>query len=158
MQDNKFPLGLRLLFLIGLGLYGNLSEWSQVTRHWSRLSFRLWKCQSLSLIMVAFNKTTHLSPVVRRPISANPRINFNPGFYISQFKSRFAIIFPIHSIIKLQTSGIKLNFLWKLLDLKSNFTLTLAYLNPFNNLALNDYTAYVLLLFCWNHLVNSTYC
>ena len=33
-------------------------------------------------------------PVVQRLISANPGLNFNPGFYISLFKSRFGIILP----------------------------------------------------------------
>ena len=37
----------------------------------------------------------HLGPVVQGPISANPGFNFNPGFYISLFKSRFGIILPI---------------------------------------------------------------
>ena len=40
-------------------------------------------------------KAIHLDPVVQRPISANPGLNFNPGFYISLFKSRFGIILPI---------------------------------------------------------------
>ena len=30
-----------------------------------------------------------LDPVVRRPICANPRLNFNPGFFIPLFKSLF---------------------------------------------------------------------
>ena len=34
-------------------------------------------------------------PVVRRPISANQGLNFNLGFYISLFKSRLKILFPI---------------------------------------------------------------
>ena len=37
---------------------------------------------------------TTLSPVVQRLISANPGLNFNPGFYISLFKSCFGIILP----------------------------------------------------------------
>ena len=37
----------------------------------------------------------HIGPVVQRLISANPGLNFNPGFYISLFKSRFGIILPI---------------------------------------------------------------
>ena len=36
-----------------------------------------------------------LGPVVQRPISANPGLNFNPGFYISLFKICFGIILPI---------------------------------------------------------------
>ena len=34
-------------------------------------------------------------PVLQRPISPSPGLNFNPGFYISPFKSRFGIILPI---------------------------------------------------------------
>ena len=74
-------------------------------------------------------------PVVRRRIGANPGLNFNPGFYISLFKSRFGIIFPIpfsvfnHLIVQ-NKNGIHSNFLLNLSDLKSNFTLTLVYLNP----------------------------
>ena len=36
-----------------------------------------------------------LGPVVQRPISANPGLNFNPGFHISLFKNCFGIILPI---------------------------------------------------------------
>ena len=35
---------------------------------------------------------THQGPVVQRLIGANPVLNFNPGFYISLFKSPFGII------------------------------------------------------------------
>ena len=36
----------------------------------------------------------HVGLVVQRLISANPGLNFNPGFYISLFKSCFGIILP----------------------------------------------------------------
>lgn len=36
------------------------------------------------------------SPVVQRPISANLGLRFNPGFFVSFFKSLFQIIFPFH--------------------------------------------------------------
>ena len=39
--------------------------------------------------------TAHLDPVVQRPISANPGLDFNPGFHISLFKSHFGIILAI---------------------------------------------------------------
>ena len=58
-------------------------------------------------------------------ISANPGLNFNPGFDISLFKSRFGIILPI-----VFRAEIKLNLLFNLSDLKSDFTLTPGYLNP----------------------------
>ena len=54
--------------------------------------------------------------VVRRPISAKPRLNFNLGFFIPLFKCLFGII--------------RLNFLLKLSGLKSDFTLALGYPNP----------------------------
>lgn len=72
-------------------------------------------------------------PVVLRPISANPGLNVNPGSFISLFNSFLRIIFSI----LFRTSNnldkrIILNFLSKLSDLRSAFTLTLAmgYLNP----------------------------
>ena len=57
-------------------------------------------------------------------ISANPGLNFNPGFDISLFKSRFGIILPI-----VFRAEIKLNLLFSLSDLKSDFTLTPGYLS-----------------------------
>ena len=36
-----------------------------------------------------------LGPVVRRPISANPGLNFNLGFFIPLLKSLFGIIFSV---------------------------------------------------------------
>ena len=37
----------------------------------------------------------NLAPVVQRPISPNPGLNFNPAFFISLFKSLLGKIFPI---------------------------------------------------------------
>ena len=41
-----------------------------------------------------YNKyfSTHLGPVVRRPISANPGLNFNLNFFIPLFKCLFRIV------------------------------------------------------------------
>ena len=36
-----------------------------------------------------------LCPVVRWPVRANPWLNFNPGFFITFFKSPFRIIFSV---------------------------------------------------------------
>ena len=72
-------------------------------------------------------------PVVQRPISTNPGLNFNPGFFFFCFKAFSRIIFPFfleHPITELQTRSIKLNLLFKLLYLNSNFALTLGYFNP----------------------------
>ena len=77
---------------------------------------------------------TTLGPIVQRPISTNPGLNFNSGFYTSMFKSHFRVIFSIcfGSIqsSKLKTKRVKPNFLFKLSDLTSKFSLTLGYLNP----------------------------
>ena len=76
--------------------------------------------------------------------SASLGLNFNPGFFFFLTKAfswiiffNFLIFFLEYRIIKLQTKRIKLNLLFKLSFLNSNFTLTLGYLNPgLNNLAL----------------------
>ena len=85
-------------------------------------------------------KKKHRGPVVRRPISANPGLNFNPGplFFSSKAFSRtiFSILFRVanHQIVD---KKIKLNLLFKLLYLNSNLELTQSYLNPdLNNSAL----------------------
>ena len=79
-------------------------------------------------------------PYVRGPISTNPRIikiQVAQFLCLRTFFRSFTLFFLEHSIIKLDTKWIQLNFLLKLSDLKSNFTLTLGYLNPaLNNLAL----------------------
>ena len=74
-----------------------------------------------------------LGPVVRRLISAIPGLNFNLGlfFFSSKAFSRtiFSILFRVANP-KLLTKRIKLNMLFKLSYLNSNFELTLGYLNP----------------------------
>ena len=74
-------------------------------------------------------------------LSANPRLNFNMGFFIPLLQSLFQIIsilFSGHPIIQLYTKVVLLNFLLKLLNLKSDSTLTLDYLYPaLKNLAVN---------------------
>ena len=56
-----------------------------------------------------------MGPVVQRPISASPGLNFNAGLYISFFQSLLAKIslffFLEHSMIKLQAKRFELNFL-----------------------------------------------
>ena len=75
--------------------------------------------------------------VVQRPVSANPGLNFNPGFFFFSSKafSRkiFSILFRVfnHQIVE---KRIKLNLHFKLSYLNSNFVLTLGYVN----LALNN--------------------
>ena len=65
-------------------------------------------------------------PVVRRPVSANPWLNFNPlsfSFCVKAFPRIIALFFLEQPSTKLQTKRIKLNLLF-------NFTQTLGYLNP----------------------------
>ena len=72
-------------------------------------------------------------PVVRRRISANTGLNFNLDFFTPLFESLFGIIFFILYRASNHQNLIKKNyteFLLKLLDLKSEFTPTLGYLNP----------------------------
>ena len=72
---------------------------------------------------------------VRRLISTNPGLNFNPGlfFFSSKAFSRtiFSILFRVanHQIVD-KKNYCKLNLLFKLSYLNSNFKLTLGYLNP----------------------------
>ena len=84
---------------------------------------------------------TGLGPVFQKLISANQGLNFNLGFNTSLFNSLSGIIFSSlyeYPIIKLLTKRIILNSPLKHPELKSNFTLTLVYLNPaLNNPALN---------------------
>ena len=72
-------------------------------------------------------------PVVRRRISANTGLNFNLDFFTPLFESLFGIISSILYRASNHQILIKKNFtefLLKLSDLKSEFTLTLGYLNP----------------------------
>ena len=78
-----------------------------------------------------------LGPVVRTSVSANPGLNFNPGFFFFSLKALSQIIFYIlfkvsnHQIL-IQAKRIKLNLFLKLSYLSSNFArLTLGNdLNP----------------------------
>ena len=73
-----------------------------------------------------------LGPVVRRPISVNPGLNFNPGFFFFRSKTISRIIFSSlfiesnHQIVdKFDDFSAKLNLLFKLSYLNQNFALTL---------------------------------
>ena len=82
-------------------------------------------------IQFPLHKVTRLGPVVWRSINANPGLNFNPGFIISLFKNHLGKIFPILFITSNdQIARKKIWTLFKLSDLKSNFTLIPGYLNP----------------------------
>ena len=92
-------------------------------------------------------------PYVRGPNSTNPRIiKIQVAQFLCSrtFFRSFTLFFLEHSIIKLDTKWIKLNFLLKLSDLKSNFTLTLGYLNPaLNNLTLINNGQNLNMVFLW---------
>ena len=65
-----------------------------------------------------------MGPVVQRPVSASPGLNFNAGLYISFFQSlleKISLFFLEHPMIKLQAKRFELDFLLKLSDLKSKF-------------------------------------
>ena len=91
-------------------------------------------------------------PVVRKPISVNPRLNFNPSFFFFLSKALprkiFSILFRVsyHQILGIE---IKLNLLSKFWCPNSNFALNLDYLHPraSNNPAL-ALTSYLGSLLC----------
>ena len=84
-------------------------------------------------------------PVARRSISANPGVNTKLFFSVQKlFEDNFLHLFSEHSINKLKTKRFKLNFFFKLSDLKSNFILTLGYLNPALNNPAQKYKSTVI--------------
>ena len=103
---------------------------------------RRWRCCIAHILEVLISSSHYtkwlglwprLSPVVWRSTSANPGLNFNLGFIISLFKNHLGKIFPILFITsndQIARKKIWKEFLFKLSDLKSNFTLTPGYLNP----------------------------
>ena len=70
------------------------------------------------------------------PVSANPGLNFNPGFFFFLSKALSRIIFSIlfrvsnHQIVDKENLT---ELAFKLQHLSSNFTLTLGYPNPAPN-------------------------
>ena len=73
-------------------------------------------------------------------LALNPGLNLTRvsfSFVQKHFLRQFSLTFIEHRIINLLTKRMKLNSLYKLSYLNSNFTLTLGYLNPaLNNPAL----------------------
>ena len=66
-------------------------------------------------------------------LALNPGLNLTRvsfSFVQKHFLGQFYVIFIEHRIINLLTKRIKLNLLYKLSYLNSNFALTLGYLNP----------------------------
>ena len=102
------------------------TDFCNLLSHWKPKTIILLGFQWLSklyrnvFLMLPMQHIKILGPVVQRPISANPGLNFNPGFFFFCLKAFSRIIFPI-----------KLNLLFKLLYQNSNFPLTLGYLTQF---------------------------
>ena len=91
----------------------------------------MFRKESIHSLKVYFSQEifTELGPVVRRPISANPRLNFDLGFFITLLKCLFGII----SCFLMRPSNSHI------LDKKNSteFCFVLGYLNPnLNNPAL----------------------
>ena len=66
--------------------------------------------------------------VVQRPISTNPRLNFNPGFFMYLFKILFRIILVGESNNQFVDKKNCIYFSFKVSDLISDFTLNLGFL------------------------------
>ena len=47
------------------------------------------------MVRLSFGFVTYQGPVVRTPVSANPGLNFNPGFFFFLSKALLRIIFSI---------------------------------------------------------------
>ena len=94
--------------------------------------------RSLPSVVFQDNCITHYipGPVVWMPVSANPGLNFNPGFFFFLSKALSRIIFSIlfrvsnHQIVDKENLT---ELAFKLQHLSSNFTLTLGYPNPVPN-------------------------
>ena len=104
-------------------------------------------------LILVFIACSDQGPVVRRPISANPGLNFNLGFYFSLFKSCLRIIFSIYFQSIQSKNWRQKDFSWifffKLSDLKSNFILILGYLNPALNNPAQEYYYSSLTVYPW---------
>ena len=88
---------------------------------------------AFSILIFKHGIQINQGPVVQKLISSNPGLNCNPPFFISLFKSLLGKIFTIllrTSNNQIASKKIWTEFLLKFSDLKSNFTLTLGYLNP----------------------------
>ena len=66
--------------------------------------------------------------VVQRPISTNPRLNFNPGFFMYLFKILFRIILVGESNKQFVDKKNYIYFSFKVSGLISDFTLNLGFL------------------------------
>ena len=87
--------------------------------------------------IIVGNNPNLQSPVVRMPVSANPGLNFNPGFLIWLSKELswiiLSILFRVFNDQIVGLKRIKLNLLFKPSCPSPNFALTVGYLNPASN-------------------------
>ena len=131
-----------------LSLVGRRRGWALIRIN---TVYKLYKGDNLK------QEITDLDPVVERPISTSSGLNFSSSFFFVCSKAFpraiFSQLFLEHSINKLYAKRMKLNVVFKLLYLNSNFTLTLGYLDlPLNKLALimMAYTVQMSLWFYFN--------
>ena len=78
-------------------------------------------------------QTKHQGQLFEGRLALNPRLNLTLvsfSFVQKHFLGQFSLIFIEHQIINLLTKITKLNLVYKLSYLNSNFALTLGYLNP----------------------------
>ena len=113
------------------------------------VKYQPWKLRHAQRAANLFQRNYSISTPgpssLRTPISANLGLNFNQGFFFLLSKTLFRIIFSIfleYPIIKLKAKRIKLNLLFKLSYLSSNFALTLGYLNPASNNSAQSSSSY----------------
>ena len=125
---------------------GACSDVVVIIKYHFRITLKNWKYNCYFVL----SEPKDQGPVVWRPIGANPKLNFNLGLFIPLFKSLFGIIsgllFRASNNYDLGKKN-STEFSFKLSDLKSDFTLTLGYLNP----ALNNPTHIVILQY-FTHL------
>ena len=97
------------------------------------LYFRLLKCSFRSSFLRCSAPIETRAQLFEGRLALNPGLNLTRvsfSFVQKHFLGQFYVIFIEHRIINLLTKRIKLNLLYKLSYLNSNFALTLGYLNP----------------------------
>ena len=103
----------------------------------SRLSHKVCRLLSSPFLLrkftIVFVNLRNRAQLFEGRLALNPGLNFtwvSFSFVQKHFLGQFSLIFIEHRIINLLTKRIKLNLLYKLSYLNSNFALTLGYLNP----------------------------
>ena len=105
------------------------------------LDFAPFRCSYVREFELSHSNLTSRAQLFEGRLALNPGLNLTRvsfSFVQKHFLGQFSLIFIEHRIINLLTKRIKLNLLYKLSYLNSNFALTLGYLNPaLNNPAQN---------------------